>query len=165
MLTIDINTSIDIDADDLDKAIIGAAAENLLAQVNLTGRYGGEVPALIQAKLSEIVGARIEAMLDREVTQVDRYGGIVPGPKKTFRDVFADQAEAYLTERVDSQGRVGTGEYGRIPRLEYLIRQVGASTYETLCRQVGEQFKAALKEKAQAALASVVAQHVKTAGL
>ena len=159
MTKIDISTQIELDDHELDERIVEAAAEQLLSQVNLTSRYGGAVVDQINAKLAEIVAARVEAMLDKEVAQVDRFGDLLPG-KKTFREIFADQADAYLTERVNSDGRAASGGHGSIPRMEWLMRQVGAHSYEQMCRQVGEQFKKELQEKAKAALASVVASHV-----
>jgi hypothetical protein len=161
-MELQIATTIPFDDEQLDKAIIDAAAAQLLGQVNLSGRFGGKIPEVIEAKLTEIVTARVEAMMDREIAQVDRFGAIVTGPKKTFREVFADTAEAYLTARVDrSSGKSTTDGYSSVPRLEYLIAQHGLSAMEHEFRKIAAEFKSQLQEKAKAALSAVVAEQVK----
>jgi hypothetical protein len=161
-MEIRIETSIPFDDEQLDKAIIDAAASNLLSQLNLSGRFGGKVPELIDAKLTEIVTARVMDMLDREISQVDRFGSIVSGPKKTFREVFADNAEAYLTARVDrNSGKPSTDGYSSISRFEFLIAQTGLSSMEHECRKIAATFKSELQEKAKAALSAVVAEQVR----
>ena len=84
MAKVSITADVEVYEENLDERIISAAAEQLLGQLELTARYGGRVAALIEEKLSEIAAARIEQMLDREVTQVDRWGEVVSGPRKTF---------------------------------------------------------------------------------
>lgn len=165
MARLDVTAQIDIDDENLDKKVIEAAAAQLLSQLSMTARYGGTVVDMINDKLSEIVAARVEAMLDREITQVDRFGDAVPGPKKTFRDVFADTAEKFLESRVDNQGRPTTDSfYSKNTRLEYLLSSLGLSKMETECRKVAEQFKAQLQARATQAITAVVAEHVKKAG-
>lgn len=160
MSEINVSATLEIDDHELDERIIHAAAEQLLSQISLTSRYGGAVPDLIQAKLSEIVSERITAMLDKPVVQVDRWGDQVKGTPKTFRDVFADTADGYLAARVNNDGRPAEGGYHTISRLEWLIRQVGATHLEQECRNVAAQFKKELQEKAKQALALVVAEQV-----
>lgn len=161
MARIEIQTDIEIDDYELDKRVIEEAADRLLDQLDLTARYGGTVPDLIQEKLSEIVSERIEAMLDKPVIRVDRFGDQIPGTK-TFRDTFADAAETFLEDRVDNHGRKASG-FGSLSRLEYLIRQVGVSAMDHECRKVAKQFKDALNAKATAAITKVVAEQVKRA--
>ncbi len=162
MARIDVSTFVEIDDHDLDERIIHAAAEHLLTEVSMTARYGGAVVDLINARLSEIVGERVEQMLDKEVTVVDRFGDPKPGPRKTFRDVFADTAENFLEGRVNSDGRpLDGGGYSSISRLEYLIRKTSTSSMEHECRVVAKQFKDELQARAKKALAAVVAEHVK----
>lgn len=165
MAKLDVTAQIDIDDENLDKQVIEAAAAQLLAQISLTARYGGTVPDIINAKLSEIVTARVEAMLDREIAQVDRHGSILPGPKKTFRDVFADTAEKFLESRVDNEGRTtGDSFYSKNTRLEWLLSQHGLSNMKAECAKVAAQFKVELQARATQAITAVVAEHVKKAG-
>lgn len=161
-MEINIQTTVDVDDYEIDKRVIEEAADRLLSQLDLTARYGGVVPELIQKKLEEIVSQRVEAMLDKEIVQVDRFGDQVRGPKKTFREVFADTAESFLTERVDSNGRKSTG-IATMQRLEWLIRQTGTASMEQECRKVAKQFKEELEKKATAAITKVVAEQVKRA--
>lgn len=166
MAKIEVSAEIEIYEEDLDDRLLRAAAEALLTQVNLSGRYGGKVVETIDQKLAEIVAERVEAMLDRKITQVDRFGDVLPGTQKAFREIFADQAEKFLEQRVNSDGRTVESGWGTSSqsRLEYLLRKTGTEHMEHTCRQVAEQFKAELKERATKAIAAVVAEHVKRAG-
>lgn len=165
MAKVAVSAEIEIYEDDLDERLLRAAAEQLLSQLNLSARYGGEVVQQIDAKLAEIVADRVESMLDREVTQVDRFGDVLPGAKKTFREVFADQAEKFLEQRVNSDGRAVEGGWnsGSQSRLEFLLRKTSLDRMEYECREVAQKFKAELKERAAAAISSVVAEHVQRA--
>lgn len=161
MASITVQAEIDLDDEQLDGRVINAAAAQLLNQISLTSRYGGTVSDIITSKLEEIVAGRVEELLDKEISQVDRYGDLIKGPNKTFREVFAERAEAFLTERVDSTGRVSTEFHFSKPRLERLLGEASLHNMEAECRKVATEFKAQLQERAKAALSKVVAEHIK----
>lgn len=161
-MDIEVSTTITVDDYEIDQRILQAAGEALIRQTNMSARYGGAVEDAITAALTKIVSAKVDELLSKPVAQFDRYGD-EKVPPKPFKEIVADRAESFLTERVEvNTGRLSVGSYsGGISRLEYLLREAGAGQFDAECRKVAKEFKDALQAKARDALTAVIAQHVK----
>lgn len=147
----------------IDRVIYRAAAEQLLEHFNLKAITRDAVQKHIDDALGALVLERVQALLDKPIPQTDRWGDPT-GEPKPFRDVFADRAEAYLAETVDSHGRPAKRQAGVVtvkPRLVWLLEEVGANHFEAEARKVAKEVKSGLERKAREAVAKVAADAVK----
>lgn len=165
MTTLEITGTIDLDYETeerIDKAIFRAAAEQLLKHHQLSSMARDAVQRKIDEALGALILERINGILDKDIPQTDRFGDPTGDPKP-FRELFADRAEEYLTETVDSNGRKAKqGAFGGTqPRLSWLLKEVGAREFEAEARKVAKAVKEGLEKSARAAVAKVAADAVK----
>lgn len=165
MTQIELTGTFDLGYDDeerLEARIFDVAAGKLLADHQIGRMARDAVHEKIDQVLGDLILERVNALLDKEIPQTDRFGDPT-GEPKPFRDLFADRADEYLTETVDSSGRkTKPGNFGGAqPRLAYLLKEIGAREFETEARKVAKEVKEGLQKAAREAVAKVAAESFK----
>lgn len=165
MTQIEFTGTFDLGYDDEERfeaRVFGAAAQKLLADHQIGRLARDKVHEKIDEALGDLILERVNALLDKEIPQTNRFGETTGDPKP-FRELFADRAEEYLTETVDSSGRKvkPTNFGGATPRLAYLLKEVGAREFEAEARKVANEVKEGLQKRAREAVAKVAAEAIK----
>ena len=105
----------------------------------------------IETKVNEILAD----VVTRTFQPVDVFGSPVGAPA-TIVGVLANKAETFLNEKVGSDGRTGTTYGEKMPRHEYVVKQVYESLFNhQVKRDIDELVKQA-KNRAQLSIAKQV---------
>lgn len=107
-----------------------------------------EITDVISQKLGEVVGRLADATILEYLTKprprTNAYGERVSGTPMTIADQIPEKVEAYMSEKVNAEGRQDRN-YGKTTRLEHImstmvVYQLNAAT-KTAASQVTEQAK------------------------
>lgn len=110
----------------------------------------------IETKVNEILAD----VVARVFQPMDVFGSSV-GKPTTIMGVLAKKAETFLTEKVGSDGGTGSSYGEKMPRHEYVVKQVYEAMFQhQVKRDIDEMVKQA-KDKAHLAIAAQVLETVK----
>ncbi len=110
----------------------------------------------IETKVNEILAD----VVTRVFQPMDVFGSPV-GKPTTIMGVLAKKAETFLTEKVGSDGGTGSSYGEKMPRHEYVVKQVYEAMFRhQVKRDIDEMVKQA-KDKAHLAIAAQVLETVK----
>ena len=116
---------------DMEALIIEAAA------MQIVGRFGDkQIAHTIEAKCIELINAKATKALESVTTEIIDQP-LMPnfGDKKpvTMREFLGLYGREYLTEKVDHDGKVGSGNWNStsVPRIEWLVGRYMDRTFKT----------------------------------
>ena len=110
----------------------------------------------IETKINEILAE----VVTRTFQPVDVFGSPVGAPA-TIAGVLANKAETFLNEKVGSDGRTGTTHGEKMPRHEYVVKQVYGSLFNHQVKRDIEAMVKQAKDKAHLSIAAQVLETVK----
>ena len=110
----------------------------------------------IETKINEILAE----VVTRTFQPVDVFGSPVGAPA-TIAGVLANKAETFLNEKVGSDGRTGTTYGEKMPRHEYVVKQVYESLFNHQVKRDIEAMVKQAKDKAHLSIAAQVLETVK----
>jgi hypothetical protein len=150
--------------DGIAEEVTRTIADRLMSDHTLKLR--DHVLEIINDRVAEVVGAKVEALLSKPVLPVTRYGEPIEGAvAKTLADMVADAADAALTETVDPHNGKPEkrNQYnGAIPRLQWLVGKVAregiASEIEKSVKAVNAEARAAVQKQVAAEIAARLAK-------
>lgn len=113
---------------------------------------------VIQKAIDDAIRENVEAVFSKPFCKIDRFGD-QQGETTTIRAMIADEATAYWTKKVDSNGNDVNG-YCNSPtiRAEYYAKKFMEEFYSTELRKFAEGMAKEVKEKIPAAFAEEVAK-------
>ena len=110
----------------------------------------------IETKVNEILAD----VVTRVFQPVDVFGSPV-GESTTVIGVLAKKAETFLTEKVGSDGRMGSSYGEKMSRHEYVVKQVYEAMFHQQVKRDIEGLVKRAKDKAHLAIAAQVLETVK----
>ena len=110
----------------------------------------------IENKVNEILAD----VVTRVFQPVDVFGSPV-GEPTTVRNVLAKKAETFLTEKVGGDGRTGNSYGEKVPRHEYVVKQVYEAMFHQQVKRDIEAMVKQAKDKAHLSIAAQVLETVK----
>lgn len=105
----------------------------------------------IETKVNEILAD----VVTRTFQPVDVFGSPVGAPA-TIAGVLANKAETFLNEKVGSDGRTGATYGDKVPRHEYVVKQVYESLFNHQVKRDIEAMVKQAKDRAQLSIAKQV---------
>lgn len=105
----------------------------------------------IETKVNEILAD----VVTRTFQPVDVFGSPVGAPA-TIVGVLANKAETFLNEKVGSDGRTGSGYGEKVPRHEYVVKQVYESLFNHQVKRDIDVLVKQAKDRAQLSIAKQV---------
>ena len=156
---------LNIDANELKKAIIEKAADEILRQDDdLSGMVNAEVSRRIQkifvdrvdAQISEAVDKAVQNGFDVEYQRVNQWGQ-PEGEKTTIRAQLDKMISGYWTTKVDTRsGKPTDSSYNTTTRAEYLMTQICAKDFSEEMKKHAMNIAGHLKDGLRAQMASVM---------
>ena len=156
---------LNINEDDLKKAIVDKAADQLLQHDDdLSNMVHTEVSRRIQKVFAERVDAQIAAAVDDAVqkgfdTEYQRVNqwGQPEGEKATVRAQLDKLIGGYWTTKVDSRtGKADGNSYNTTTRAEYLMTQICAENFSEEMKKHATNIAGHLKDGLRGQLATVM---------
>lgn len=105
----------------------------------------------IETKVNEILAD----VVTRTFQPVDVFGSPVGAPV-TIAGVLANKAETFLNEKVGSDGRTGSSYGEKVPRHEYVVKQVYESLFNHQVKRDIDVLVKEAKDRAQLSIAKQV---------
>lgn len=142
-----------IDTDELQKAVVDQAVANLVESL---GDPAGDIGETIRGEAGRIVKEKIKAAVDLEIRNIIDSGletllipntnafGDCKGAPRTVREFIAKAVDDSLNSYVDSNGNVTSDQWYRKPenmRVNQLIKQAIGPIVETEVRAAAEKMK------------------------
>lgn len=155
---------LNINEDDLKKAIVEKAADELLRQDDdLSGMVSAEVSRRIQKIFVDRVDAQIAAAVDEAVnkgfdTEYQRVNqwGQPEGEKTTVRAQLDKLISGYWTQKVDRRSGKPSEGYGATTRAEYLMTQICAENFSEEMKKHALNIAGHLKDGLRGQMANVM---------
>lgn len=150
------------DVETVESAIIEAAGRALIKHLerSLEKSIADEVSAIVSETVTSKVGAIIDGVLDEKMQRTNEWGE-KKGEPLTLREMIAREKEAWLSERVNNEGKAVGNSYGTYDtRLQYLMKayvkdRFGKEISAELQKTV-DDLKAQMKDNAREALVKSV---------
>jgi len=106
-----------VDMDHMRKQIQNQVAKRIYDDINK------EVTDTIRQGLQDMVNKQLFDVFNRSVTPTDKWGN-KQGEPTTVSEMLQRDAEMWLTDMVDYNGRKGSSSYGGMqPRIHWLLRE------------------------------------------
>ena len=145
---------LNINEEDLKKAIVAKATDELLSQDDdLSSMVSTEVQRRIQNIFAERVNAQIAAAVDAAVqkgfdTEYQRVNnwGQPEGEKTTIRTQLDKMISGYWTTKVDIRTGKPSDSYGTTTRAEYLMTQICAENFSEEMKKQATNIAGRLKD-------------------
>lgn len=156
---------LNINEEDLKKAIVEKAADELLRQDDdLSGMVHAEVSRRIQKIFVDRVDAQIAAAVDEAVnkgfdTEYQRVNqwGQPEGEKTTVRAQMDKLISGYWTQKVDPRsGKPTESSYNTTTRAEYLMTQICAENFSEEMKKHATNIAGHLKDGLRGQMANVM---------
>jgi hypothetical protein len=148
----------------IESAIISGAADML--QKRIDRKAQDAIVELVQERVLEAIEARvseiIDAALEQQLQPTNEWGEAKGNPR-TIREIILSEAEGYLTQKVDHEGKPESSTYRKSStRLEFLTRGYIRKEYaETLNQEVERvigEIKAGINDRTEQAIKKGVQQ-------
>ena len=152
-MTDNIEVTLSYSPDQIKDEIVERAATQYVERLSWEHRqeFDKLMTKAIETKVNEILAD----IVTRTFQPVDVFGSPVGAPA-TIVGVLANKAETFLNEKVGSDGRTGTTYGEKMPRHEYVVKQVYESLFNhQVKRDIDELVKQA-KNRAQLSIAKQV---------
>ncbi|MDH1673963.1 hypothetical protein [Comamonas aquatica] len=155
---------LNISEEDLKKAIVEKAADELLRQDDdLSGMVRAEVSRRLQKIFVDRVDAQIAAAVDEAVnkgfdTEYQRVNqwGQPEGEKTTVRAQLDKLISGYWTTKVDARNGKPSDGYGSTTRAEYLMTQICAENFSEEMKKHALNIAGHLKDGLRGQMANVM---------
>ena len=117
VIELDARVQVSWDNDDVIRQVVNQVSERIYKDIK--PRVTTAVLEGLDAQINQVLAD----MLDTEIQRTDRWGK-PSGTKATVRAMLQRDAETWLTEIVDYQGRKGSDCYGpQNPRIHFIIQE------------------------------------------
>ncbi len=153
----------EINQDAIEAAIVRDVADRIVNEDDIYGRVKTAVDARINAIFKETADAKIQEAIEtaitkgfeHEYTRVDTFGQR-KGTATTIRAELEKMIGGYWNEKVDKQGKPGSGYGCDITRAEWMMTQLVAADFQGNMKQHIINLGGALKDKLRGELHQTV---------
>ena len=157
-MTEKIEVTLTYSPDQLKDEIVERAATQYVERLSREHRqeFDKLMTKAIEVKVNEILAD----VVTRVFQPVDVFGSPV-GETSTIAGYLAKKAETFLTEKVGSDGRTGSSYGEKVPRHEYVVKQVYEAMFHQQVKRDIEGLVKQAKDKAHLSIAAQVLETVK----
>jgi hypothetical protein len=157
-MTEKIEVTLSYSPDQLKDEIVERAAAQYVERLSYEHRQ--EFDKLMTKAIETKVNDILADVVTRVFQPMDVFGSPV-GEPTTIMGVLAKKAETFLTEKVGSDGGTGSSYGEKVPRHEYVVKQVYEAMFHQQVKRDIEGLVKQAKDKAHLSIAAQVLETVK----